>query len=371
MHSIHGRAPTVATGLAISNPDLSVWVITGDGDALSIGGNHFIHSMRRNVNMNVILFNNRIYGLTKGQYSPTSARGKVTKSSPMGSLESPINPISLALSSKATFVARSIDAHTRHLGTVLEAAAQHKGVSLVEVYQNCIIFNPEEWEGWTDRKSRDDHMLYLEHGQPMKFGKNLDKGIVLDGFKIKVVDLGNGRSESDLLIHDERSVELGHLLAEMAYPDYPTPMGVFHRVQQPTYGEGLYAQIELAQKNKGVGDLKALFQQADVWTVAGETDLIGEMPAGDDEYVAALERTLPETDALEDSLAIDTLAALKPNVPITVDVTTSLSNAIQLMSSHGIGCVLVTDDTGILRGIFTEKRRSAAGGGPGGKPGRG
>lgn len=267
IHSIHGRAPTLASGLAITNPDLSVWVITGDGDGLSIGGNHFIHAMRRNINLNVILFNNRIYGLTKGQYSPTSRTGFKTKSSPMGTIEQPINPISLALAAGATFVSRSLDAHTTHLGETFAKAAAHIGTSFVEVYQNCVIFNPNEWGPLQDRRNRDDHIIYLEHGQPMVFGKDNDKGIRLDGFKPEVVELGSGVTEADLIVHDKTSKQLAYTLSSIEYPDFPAFMGVLYEEEKPTYTEGLMNQIETARAAKGMGDLNALYRSADVWTV--------------------------------------------------------------------------------------------------------
>ncbi|MCP4424247.1 MAG: 2-oxoacid:ferredoxin oxidoreductase subunit beta [Chloroflexi bacterium] len=267
IHSIHGRAPTLATGLAITNPDLNVWVITGDGDGLSIGGNHFIHTMRRNTNLNVVLFNNRIYGLTKGQYSPTSRTGTKTKSSPMGSIEQPINPVALALSAGATFVSRALDTHTKHLGETLAKAATHKGTSFIEVFQNCVIFNPNEWGALQDRRERDNHIIYLEHGQPLVFGKNKDKGIRLNGFKPEVVQLGGDVSENDLIVHDETSKQLAYTLSSIEYPEFPAFMGVLYQESKPTYTEGLMDQIQSAQAKKGAGDLNALYRAADLWTV--------------------------------------------------------------------------------------------------------
>ncbi|HNB54584.1 MAG TPA: 2-oxoacid:ferredoxin oxidoreductase subunit beta, partial [Anaerolineales bacterium] len=202
IHSIHGRAPTLASGLKAANPDLSVWVITGDGDALSIGGNHLIHAIRRNIDIKIILFNNRIYGLTKGQYSPTSLQGAKTKSSPVGSIEQPLNPLSLALASEATFVARSADVYGKHLQDVLMAAAEHKGTAFVEVLQNCLIFNDGAWNHLTDRAIKDENVLSLEHGKPLIFGKNLDKGIRMNGMTPEVVNLADGFTEEDLLVHD-------------------------------------------------------------------------------------------------------------------------------------------------------------------------
>lgn len=269
IHSIHGRAPTLATGLAISRPDLSVWVITGDGDALSIGGNHFIHAIRRNINLNIILFNNRVYGLTKGQFSPTSRKGYRSKSSPMGSIEQPINPIALALASNATYIARTLDAHIKHMGEVFETAAAHKGTSLVEVYQNCIIFNPNEWGELGNRRERDDHIIYLEDGKPLVFGKNLDKGIrVNEKYELEVVELGDEFTVDDLLVHDVKSKAIALMISSMEWPEYPAAMGVIREVEAQTYTEGLELQIEAAQEKSGVGDLHSLYSDADLWEVA-------------------------------------------------------------------------------------------------------
>jgi 2-oxoglutarate ferredoxin oxidoreductase subunit beta len=361
VHSIHGRAPTLATGLAITNPDLSIWVITGDGDGLSIGGNHLLHALRRNVNIRILLFNNRIYGLTKGQYSPTSRLGHRTKSSPMGTFEHPINPISLALAAEATFVARSIDAHTQHLGEVLHQAATHRGSAFVEIYQNCVIFNPTEWEGLDDRRTRDENILYLEHGKPMIFGKDQDKGIRLNGFTPEVVRLGNGYSVDDLLVHDADSVELGYILSSMEYPEFPSPMGVFRRETHPTYTDGLMRQVREAQEKKGVGNLNELYRAADLWTVTPreivEPEIVGELSNGlDEKYVDELrtEQAVMETTLIQDRLTEDCISDLNPHAPIEVDAATSVAKAIRQMNAHNIGCVLVTDETDRLVGIFTE-----------------
>jgi 2-oxoglutarate ferredoxin oxidoreductase subunit beta len=361
IHSIHGRAPTLATGLAISNPELSVWVITGDGDGLSIGGNHMIHALRRNVNLNIILFNNRIYGLTKGQYSPTSRQGKKTKSSPMGSLENPLNPIALALASDATFIARSIDAHPVHLGEMLSATADHKGTSFLEVYQNCVIFNPTEWDGLDDRKVRDDNILYLEHGKPMVFGKDNNMGIILEGFNPKVVELGDEYSEDDLVVHDETSLELAYILSGMEHPQFPAPMGVIRRLEKRTYGEGLMQQIADAQEQKGTGDLYALYTSADLWTVSEHEESAKSVQTGelsldmDETYIDELDAEPKETDAFQDLLTMDALSSLNPPTPISVEPSTSLAKAIRQMNAHDIGCLLVTDDDDKLVGIFTER----------------
>ncbi|CUS03434.2 Putative 2-oxoglutarate:ferredoxin oxidoreductase, beta subunit [Candidatus Promineifilum breve] len=363
IHSIHGRAPTLATGLAIANPDLSIWVVTGDGDGLSIGGNHLLHALRRNVNLNIILFNNRIYGLTKGQYSPTSRVGAKTGSSPMGTFEHPINPIGLALAAEATFVGRSIDAHTQHLGEVLLQAARHHGSSFVEVYQNCVIFNPTEWEGLDDRRTRDDNILYLEHGKPMIFGKNRDRGIRLNGFTPEIVMLGDGVTEADLVVHDTESTELGFILSNM---EFPTPMGVFRSVSEhPTYTDSLMAQIAEAQAKRGRGNLDELYRAADLWTVVPqepnepiESHISGRMAEElDDEYIDRLQGTgmpTPKTN-VQDRLVEHTVSSLAAHAPVEVDAHTSLAKAIRQMNSHNIGCVMVTDENARLIGIFTER----------------
>jgi 2-oxoglutarate ferredoxin oxidoreductase subunit beta len=270
-HSIHGRAPAVATGIKASNPELSVWVITGDGDALSIGGNHFIHAIRRNLDINYILFNNRIYGLTKGQYSPTSEFGKRTKSTPMGAIDYPINPLSLAIASEATFVARSLDIDVKHLGSTVQAAARHKGVSFVEVYQNCNIFNDGAFEYFTERNLRSDHMIYLEHGKPMVFGKNRDKGIRMNGAHPEVVEINGetGLTENDLLVHDVHLADpsVAFMLARMEQPLFPQPVGIFREVVRETYEDLLAAQITEAVAQKGKGSLEKLINSGDTWVV--------------------------------------------------------------------------------------------------------
>jgi 2-oxoglutarate ferredoxin oxidoreductase subunit beta len=272
-HSIHGRAPAIATGIKASNPDLSVWVITGDGDALSIGGNHFIHAIRRNLDLNYILFNNRIYGLTKGQYSPTSEFGKLTKSTPMGTIEYPINPVSLAIASEATFVARSIDIDVKHLGAMVEAAARHKGVSFLEVYQNCNIFNDHAFDSFADRNVRSDRVLYLEHGKPMIFGKDRDKGIRMNGAHPEVVKLGeNGVTESDLLVHDINLPDpsVAFMLARMEHregSEFPQPVGIFRAFERATYEDLMTGQIKAAIAKKGIGSLEKLMNSGDTWVV--------------------------------------------------------------------------------------------------------
>jgi 2-oxoglutarate ferredoxin oxidoreductase subunit beta len=269
-HSIHGRAPAVATGIKAANPELSVWVVTGDGDALSIGGNHFMHAIRRNLDMNVILFNNRIYGLTKGQYSPTSELGKRTKSTPMGVIDYPLNPLSVAIASEATFVARSLDLDVKHLGATVQAAARHKGVSFIEVYQNCNIFNDGAFEYFTERSERSDRMIYLEHGQPMIFGKERNRGIRMNGAQPEVVTIGeNGVTIDDLLVHDIhlKDPSVAFMLARMEYPDFPQPVGIFRAVERDTYEDMMEAQITAAIDKQGAGNLEKLINSGETWMV--------------------------------------------------------------------------------------------------------
>ena len=269
-HSIHGRAPAIATGIKAANPDLSVWVITGDGDALSIGGNHFVHVLRRNLDINYILFNNRIYGLTKGQYSPTSVFGQRTKSTPMGVIDYPVNPLSLAIASEATFVARSIDIDVKHLGATVEAAAKHKGVSFLEVYQNCNIFNDGAFDYFAERSVRPDKVLYLEHGKPMIFGKDRNEGIRMKGAHPEVVTIGeNGITESDILVHDIHLEDpsVAFMLARMEQPNFPQPVGVFRSVERPSYDQLMSDQIEAAIAKSGPGNLEKLIYAGDMWTV--------------------------------------------------------------------------------------------------------
>ncbi|HEX9697764.1 MAG TPA: 2-oxoacid:ferredoxin oxidoreductase subunit beta [Actinomycetota bacterium] len=270
VHSIHGRAPAVATGIATANPDLSVWVITGDGDGLSIGGNHLIHALRRNVNLKIILFNNQIYGLTKGQYSPTSELGKVTKSTPFGSLDQPFNPIALALGSEATFVARSIDVDRKHLTEVLHAAAVHKGSAFVEIYQNCNIFNDGAFEDLTSKDKKVQNQIRLQHGEPIRFGENSERGVRLTGnAAVEIVDV-DSTNENDLLIHDMHREDpaLAFMLAHIARgPHEPTPIGIFRSVQRTVYGEAMTAQMGAAKEQLGEGDMAKLLASGDTWTV--------------------------------------------------------------------------------------------------------
>lgn len=271
IHSIHGRAPTLATGLKVARPDLHVFVISGDGDSLSIGGNHVLHAMRRNVNITLVLFNNRIYGLTKGQYSPTSLPGAKTKSSPMGTVEQPLNPLSIALAAEATFVARSVDTEIKHLGEVLKQAALHKGASFVEVFQNCNIFNDGAWDHVKEKTTKKSHTLLLEHGKPMIFGETNNKGIRFNSqtMQPEVVELGNGITEADLMVHDATrdDATLAYLLSRFTFPEFPVPLGIFRSVQRGTYEDGVTAQVQEARRTKGKGDLQALYCSSDLWSV--------------------------------------------------------------------------------------------------------
>ncbi len=270
-HGIHGRAPAIASGLKAARPELSVWVATGDGDLMSIGGNHFIHSARKNIDLKVMMFNNRIYGLTKGQYSPTSEKGKVTRSTPFGSVDYPFNPPSLALGAEASFVARTIDRDPKHMQKIIKRAAEHKGFAFIEVYQNCNIFNDGAFETLTDKATKEDTVLVLEDGQPMIFGKNKDKGIILDDFNPKAVDISNGKySVNDLMVHNEKdeSPIKAFILAHMTdRDDLPTPIGVLRQEIKPTADEGIQHQVDHVTEQKGEGDLKSLLYSGNTWEV--------------------------------------------------------------------------------------------------------
>lgn len=269
IHGIHGRAPAIATGLKVARPELQVWVITGDGDGLSIGGNHLMHAIRRNVDLKIILFNNQIYGLTKGQYSPTSPIGKKTKSTPYGSVDFPLSPLSVAIGSEATFVAKSVDIDINHLTMVLERAAQHKGTAFVEVYQDCNVFNTGVFEFAQKKEAKVDNCIYLEHGKPLIFGAKRDKGIRLNGSgQPEVVSL-NEVKEDDLLFHNEKAEEpsLAFMLARMRYPTMPEPMGIFRCVERPTLDDEMDKQLKGLVQKQGPGDLNALFNSGDTWEV--------------------------------------------------------------------------------------------------------
>jgi len=271
MHSIHGRATAIATGLKAARPELSVWIITGDGDSMSIGGNHLIHMLRRNPNVNLLLFNNEIYGLTKGQYSPTSEFGKMTKSSPMGSIDHPFNPLALVLGSDATFVARTMDRDTKHLRDILLRANQHKGSSFVEIYQNCNVFNDGAFQVFTDKNSKPLETTFLENGQPILFGANNEKALALDGLKPIIVDVASAEKEA-LWIHDESDLTKANLLARMFDgpidgTELPRPFGVFYATQRPCYEDLMADQITMAKASKGIGDLDAIISGRNTWEI--------------------------------------------------------------------------------------------------------
>jgi 2-oxoglutarate ferredoxin oxidoreductase subunit beta len=273
MHSIHGRATAIASGLKASRPDLSVWIVTGDGDSLSIGGNHTIHLLRRNFDVNVMMFNNQIYGLTKGQYSPTSETQKITKSTPFGSIDHPFNPLALVMGADATFIARSMDRDPKHLQEMLIRSNKHKGASFLEIYQNCNIFNDGAFEIFTEKSTKPAETLFLEQGKPLVFGANKDKGIRLDGFHPQVVDLTDGGfTADDCWIHDERDFYKAQILVRMfddpRQPDHlPRPFGVFYETDRPCYEDMMAAQIEDVIMKKGKGDLDKLIRGQEVWTI--------------------------------------------------------------------------------------------------------
>ena len=268
MHSIHGRAPAIATGLKIANPDLNVWIVTGDGDGLSIGGNHMLHILRRNLNVKILLFNNQIYGLTKGQYSPTSEEGKKTKSSPTGSIDLPITPTSFALAAEASFVARAVDVD-KDLPYVLERAATHRGSAFIEIYQDCAIFNHGAFKYATDKAVKEEHVLRVEHGKPFVFGNDRDHGVWLDRHrKPKVVRLGEGITEDDLLVHDETDESMAFLLSRLFYPDFPEPIGVLYAVEDDCYEDLLQQDVADAIEAGGKPDLADLFDSDGAYTIS-------------------------------------------------------------------------------------------------------
>ncbi len=270
IHGIHGRAPAIASGVKLANPKLDVWVATGDGDGLSIGGNHMIHMLRRNVDIKVLLFNNQIYGLTKGQFSPTSQLGQVTKSTPAGVIDPPFIPVSLALGAGATFVARTMDRDPKHLQEILRRVENHHGSAFVEIYQNCVVFNDGAFFQYSEKETRDDNVVYLEHGKPLIFGKNKEKGIRLNGFTPEAVNITSGSySASDMLVHNEQDSTLAFILANMIHnPALPRPMGVFLAETRTTYEDAMQQQIAAAKAKKGDGDLQKLLEGDETWTIS-------------------------------------------------------------------------------------------------------
>ncbi|MGI9203573.1 MAG: 2-oxoacid:ferredoxin oxidoreductase subunit beta, partial [Woeseiaceae bacterium] len=345
IHSIHGRAPTLATGLKCARPELQIWVMTGDGDALAIGGNHFLHALRRNIDINIVLFNNRVYGLTKGQYSPTSEIGKRTKSSPDGSIENPVNPIGVAIGAEASFIARTVDTFQDHMAGIFGRAAQHTGAALVEVAQNCIIFNDGSWAHLTNPDTRADSVLFLEHGQPMRFGKSLEKGIRLNGLKPEVVNVADV-GETALLVHDEAATEptLAYFLSRMGPPDFPTPVGIFRAVDHPVYDQQLMAQVEAARQSIPA-DLDALFRQSETWAVPA-TALDGttcplcdhpNLPGADECELCLASLTQAEPSAAEaqsriaQSLRQDNVEQLDLAGAVSVQESATLNSALEAM----------------------------------------
>ena len=267
-HTIHGRSPAFATGVKIANPDLEVFLVSGDGDLFSIGGNHTMHALRRNIDINIVLLNNKIYGLTKGQYSPTSEVGKVTKSTPHGSLDEPINPITIALASGGTFVARTIDVDVKGLNALISRGAQHKGTSFIEVYQDCNVFNHQTWFYATQKDTRPENTIVLEHGKPLVFGAENDKGIRRNGDTVEVVSLNGEFSEADLLVHDENNLAQAFLLSQLYHPEFPEPMGVFYvDDSRPSYNDQLHSQVDEVKEKHGEADLQKLITGSTTWTV--------------------------------------------------------------------------------------------------------
>ena len=269
-HTIHGRAPAVATGVKLANPQLSVWEITGDGDALAIGGNHFIHALRRNIDINILLFNNEIYGLTKGQYSPTSRFGQVTKSTPMGGIERPFSAGELALAAGGTFFARTIDTNPKLMTNIFVESSKHKGTSLIEILQNCVIFNDKAHGIVTGKDTKDDFQLHLEHGEPMLFGKEKEKGIRLNGFKLEVVTLGeNGITESDILVHDahETDTTVHNMLIRLSPPHFPMALGIIRAVAAPTYDQLVEQQYQQSLEKASFHSVEELLKSGNTWEV--------------------------------------------------------------------------------------------------------
>lgn len=268
-HTIHGRAGAIASGVKVANPDLSVWIATGDGDALSIGGNHFIHLLRRNIDVKILMFNNRIYGLTKGQNSPTSEHGKITKSTPLGNIEYPINPISMAVGAECTFIARSIDRDPKHMQEIIKKAYSHKGTCFIEIYQNCVIFNDGAFDKYADKNTKDDNVIYIEDGKPLLFGKDKSKGIKIEGYKTKFIDLNDGKhSINDVLVYDSKSKEMAYLISQFSdNPAMPTPFGVFLDIQYSTFEDDMVEQIKEAKKRYGEGDVDKLLRGNAYWEI--------------------------------------------------------------------------------------------------------
>jgi 2-oxoglutarate ferredoxin oxidoreductase subunit beta len=366
-HTIHGRAPTIATGIKVANPELSVWVITGDGDGLSIGGNHLVHALRRNLDMNIILLNNKIYGLTKGQYSPTSDKGQITKTSPYGVIEEPLNPLRIALASEATFIGRTVDTDPKHITEVLKIGAEHKGTAFVEILQSCVIFNKKAWADISDRSCRADRLLYLKHGKPLIFGEKKNKGIMLRGADPVVVTLGEqGVGKKDLVVHDmyREDPNYASMLTEMASPDFPLPVGIYRAVKKPVYEVELEAQIKSVTALKGRRNLQALLRGSEYWTVTNQGKSIERSSsisslANDESQVMdeQIHTLLKSTDPLTASLKT-TIGKIFYDYDYKrskmLSPRDSISTAIAHFKAAKIECILVGDSKQ-LYGILSER----------------
>ena len=366
-HSIHGRAPTIATGVKVANPELSVWVVTGDGDGLSIGGNHLVHALRRNLDINIILLNNKIYGLTKGQYSPTSDKGQVTKTSPYGVIDEPLNPLRVALASEATFVARAVDTDPKHITEVLLEGARHPGTSFAEILQSCVIFNKDAWKEISDRSIREDRLLYLEQGKPLIFGEKRNKGIILRGTKPEVVTIGEqGITKKDLVVHDcyREDPVYAAMLTEMDYPAFPIPVGIFRAAKKPVYEQELEKQIKEVTALKGRRNLQALLRGSEYWTVSGggkkikrssgiSVQFTDESEVMDEQVRDLLKSTDPLTASLKTTVGkifydydYKRSKMLAPR--------DSIAAAIAYFTASHIECILVGDEKR-LYGILSER----------------
>jgi 2-oxoglutarate ferredoxin oxidoreductase subunit beta len=366
-HTIHGRAPTIATGIKVANPELSVWVITGDGDGLSIGGNHLVHALRRNLDMNIILLNNKIYGLTKGQYSPTSDKGQITKTSPYGVIEEPLNPLRIALASEATFIGRTVDTDPKHITEVLKIGAEHKGTAFVEILQSCVIFNKKAWADISDRSCRADRLLYLKHGKPLIFGEKKNKGIMLRGADPVVVTLGEqGIGKKDLVVHDmyREDPNYASMLTQMASPDFPLPVGIYRAVKKPVYEVELEAQIKSVTALKGRRNLQALLRGSEYWTVTNQGKSIERSSsisslANDESQVMdeQIHTLLKSTDPLTASLKT-TIGKIFYDYDYKrskmLSPRDSISTAIAHFKAAKIECILVGDSKQ-LYGILSER----------------
>ncbi len=381
MHSIHGRAPTFAMGMKIANPDLSVWMVTGDGDGLSIGGNHLMHMLRRNMDINVLLFNNRIYGLTKGQYSPTSELGHKTPSSPQGSIDHPIHPLRFALAAEATFVARTIDTNPKHMQEVFKAAAAHKGTSFVEIMQNCVIFNNGAWTNIGAREVRDDQLITLEHGKPLLYGKSQNMGIHLNGLKPEIAKIGEQAvTEEDIMVHDQSNPDpaYAYMLTQLNFPNYPTPVGVFRSVEgRVPYNDLLTDQLKVSVQRRGKGRLQELLQGPSFWEVdednkiemksSEESGPLGavskvsqDVVVGDELSVMAEQKEAEKRKRQNPILRVlrepvtNALKTRGMTNPLTLKLKDSVADAISSINEHKYDGVLVLSDDGSeLLGIVT------------------